>query len=422
MPDAIPGLKNRPQTHPSQGERSGSTATPAGSETGSKPVRLASIDALRGFDMFWIIGGGALVQAVIKLFADPLPALIDQQMKHVPWEGFTAWDLIMPLFLFLAGTSMPFSFARRLDTGQSKARLYAKVLQRVAVLWILGMIAQGRLLDFDLSKLRLFSNTLQAIAVGYLIAAIALIHLSRWGQLVLTAILLATFWAVMLCVPFGGNPAGLMDEKVNLALYIDQIILGRFCDPKTTYAWILPGLGNGATVLLGAMAGHLLRSTWSAGMKFLWLLLVGLLCLLLGWAMAGGPVEMLSRTSLQETAGAWLKRWSDIRFPIIKHLWTSSMVLWAAGWSYLLLALFFLVIDVWGLRRWAMPFTVIGMNAILAYMLTHPFNVGNVSAQYVAGLAKHLDRGGPTLTAAASFAVVWGILYYLYRNRHYLRV
>lgn len=386
-------------------------------------VRLTSIDALRGFDMFWIVGGGVLVKAIIKLFANPLPAVVEQQMGHVPWEGFTAWDLIMPLFLFLAGTSMPFSFARRLESGQSKARLYAKIFQRVAVLWVLGMIAQGHLLDFDCSKLRLFSNTLQAIAVGYLIAAVAMIHLARWAQVLFTAVLLGAFWAIMLCVPFAGNPAGLLEEKTNLALYIDHAILGRFCDANTTYAWILPGLGNGATVLLGAMAGHLLRSRWSAGMKFVWLVLVGLACLVLGWAMAGGPVQVLTQGAPQEAANEWLRRWWTIRFPIIKHLWTSSMVLWAAGWSYLLMALFFLVIDVWGLKRWAFPLTVIGTNAILAYMLTHPYNVGAVSGQYVTGLAKLLGTtGGPLLQALASFALIWIILYYLYRNRHFLRV
>lgn len=404
----------------SQLETAAKSETPRGPAVQSN--RLASIDALRGFDMFWIIGGGALVKAVIRLFADPLPAAVQEQMSHVPWEGFTAWDLIMPLFLFLVGTSMPFSFARRLESGRGKAGIYVKVFRRVVILWVLGMIAQGHLLDFDWSTLRLFSNTLQAIAVGYLIAAVAILHLPRWGQLLATAMLLAAFWAVMLCVPFAGNSAGILEEKTNLALYIDHLILGRFCVPDSTYAWILPGLGNGATVLLGVMAGHLLRSGWSAGMKVAWLVLAGLACLALGWAMAGGPVLVLSQGLPREAASGWMRWWWSIRFPIIKHLWTSSMVLYAAGWSYLLLALFYLVIDVCGLRRWATLFTVIGMNAILAYMLTHPFNVGAVTGQYVAGLAKLLGPGGPVLNAFASFALIWLILYYLYRNRHYLRV
>lgn len=387
-----------------------------------QPVRLTSIDALRGFDMFWIIGGGGLVKAAIQLFAKPLPEVVQQQMGHATWEGFTAWDLIMPLFLFIVGTSMPFSFARRLEAGHSKARLYAKVFERVAVLWILGMIAQGRLLDFELSKLQLFSNTLQSIAVGYLIAAVALIHLPRWGQLVLAIVLLAAFWALMIGVPFSGHPAGTLDPQANLALFIDQVILGSFRDPKTTYAWILPGLANGATVLLGVLSGHLLRSTWSRAMKFVWLVVAGLACLLLGWVVAGGPVPLLTRDMTTEAIPAWLATWQKIRFPIIKHIWSSSMVLWAAGWSFLLLAVFYLMIDVWGLRRWAFPFVVIGMNAILAYMLTHPHNVGSIAAPYVAGLAKHLGAAGAGLSVLASFAVVWLILYYLYRNRHFLRV
>ena len=387
------------------------------------PVRLASIDALRGFDMFWIIGGSGLVQAAIKLLADPIPPVVAEQMRHVPWEGFTAWDLIMPLFLFVVGASMPFSFGRRIEAGASKSRLYAKIFQRVAVLWLFGMIAQGNLLAFDLSKLQLFSNTLQSIAVGYLIAAVTLIHCPRWGQLTVTVGLLAAYWALMIYAPFPGYAAGTMEEKANLALYIDQVLLGSFRSPDTTYAWILPGLANGATVLLGALGGHLLRSSWSAAMKVFWLTVAGVVCLALGWAVAGKPVEWLSSgVATHEAAGQFLRSWWSVRFPIIKHIWSSSMVLWAAGWSYLLLSLFYLVIDVWGWRRWAFPFIVIGMNAILAYMLTHPHHVGAVSGQYVAGLAKHLGRGGPFVTSLASFALVWGMLYYLYRNRHFLRV
>lgn len=386
------------------------------------PTRLMSIDAVRGFDMFWIIGGGGLIQAAIRLFANPLPAAIQTQMGHVNWEGFTAWDLIMPLFLFIVGTSMPFSFTRRIEAGHRKFDIYAKVFRRVVVLWVLGMIAQGNLLAFDLAKLQVFSNTLQSIAVGYLIAAVALIHLPRWGQALTMVGLLAVFWAIMVAVPFNGQPAGLMEEKTNLALYIDEVLLRSFRNPATTYAWILPGLGNGATVLLGVLSGHLLRSSWSAALKVVWLVLAGAACLATGWIVAGGPARWLSPDAPAEVENHLLQLLWSVRFPIIKHLWTSSMVLWAAGWSYLLLALFYLVIDVLGWRRWALPFVVIGMNAILAYMLTHPFNVGAVSGQYVAGLASHLGRGGPLLGSAASFGLVWVILYYLYRNRHFLRV
>ena len=140
--------------------------------------RLVSLDALRGFDMFWIVGGHAIATGLGKsLNSEWFNRHILPQIQHVPWEGFTAWDLIMPLFLFMVGAAMPFSFAKRLAQGESKGRLFLHVLYRVVILWVLGMIAQGRLLEYDISQLQLYSNTLQAIAAGYLIASILLLTL-----------------------------------------------------------------------------------------------------------------------------------------------------------------------------------------------------------------------------------------------------
>ena len=146
---------------------------------------FSRFDALCGFDMFWIAGGGPVFVALVGLLLYPFPdywrepitGFIQTQMKHVPWEGFSAWDLIMPLFLFIVGTAMPFSIGRRIEAGQSKAAIYRKVFIRVAILWILGMVSQGNLLTADPALFRFFSNTLQAIAVGYLAASVALLHL-----------------------------------------------------------------------------------------------------------------------------------------------------------------------------------------------------------------------------------------------------
>ena len=164
--------------------------------------RLVSLDALRGFDMFWIIGGGWILGGLARgLDSMWFDEVVMPHTKHVPWEGFVAWDLIMPLFLFMVGTAMPFSFAKRLSRGQSRARLYLHIVFRVIILWILGMIAQGRLLEYDLSKLRLYSNTLQAIAAGYLIASILLLNLKVRGQAIATVALLLLYWALLALVP-----------------------------------------------------------------------------------------------------------------------------------------------------------------------------------------------------------------------------
>ena len=190
--------------------------------------------------MFWIIGGLQVLTALLHLFS-PTPAWLKAQIEHTRWEGFTAWDLIMPLFLFIVGTAMPYSFARRIEVGQSTWALYRKVLSRTAILFVLGMAAQGHLLDADLSQLHIYCNTLQAIACGYLIASIAMFHLRVFGQILLAVLLLAGYWLLILLVPVPGHGAGLWEEKVNLAMYIDEMVLGRFRD-GTSYTWILSGM------------------------------------------------------------------------------------------------------------------------------------------------------------------------------------
>ncbi len=170
--------------------------------------RIVAIDALRGFDMFWIAGGRELLLAFVAIFKNPAPHWLNQQLEHVKWEGFTAWDLIMPLFLFVVGAAMPFSFARRIEEGQSKRQLYAKLFRRTVVLFVLGMAVQGHLLDFKLSTLHVFANTLQAIAVGYLIAGIVMLNVGVVGQIAFTALMLVGFWLALMFVPLGEHGAG----------------------------------------------------------------------------------------------------------------------------------------------------------------------------------------------------------------------
>jgi predicted acyltransferase len=359
--------------------------------------RVMAIDALRGFDMFWIIGGGEVVHAILRLWRDPLPEAVEYHFQHPAWIGFSAWDLIMPLFLFLVGTSMPFSFAKRIERGQTKARLYRKILTRCLILWVLGMAIQGHLLEYRLSTLEVFSNTLQSIAVGYLVAALVLLHLPRFGPVFVTAALLGLYALVLKMVPAPGQVAGLLEPRANVARYLDQLVLGHFRNPELTYAWVLASLGFAATVLLGVIAGQILRLRTSGLVKVLALALFGGACLALGW-------------------------WWSTRLPIIKHLFTSSMVLWAAGWSFLLLALFYLLIDVLGLRRWSLFFVVIGTNAIAAYAATHLFQFHHVSDVLVKNLIGPAGRYGSLLDASSTFAVVWLILLYLYRKRTFLRV
>jgi predicted acyltransferase len=290
---------------------------------------------------------------------------------------------------------MPFSFAKRIEAG-GKAKVYLKIVRRVILLWIFGMIAQGNLLKADMSVLRLYSNTLQSIASGYLVAAILLLNVSIRTQFLVMVGLLVGYWLLMAFVPFPGGVAGMIEPTMNLARYIDDIVLGRF-DDGSTYTWVLSSMGFAATVLLGVMAGHLLRSNKDQRTKARWLVAGGICCLAVGLV------------------------WGQF-FPVIKHIWSSSMVLWAGGWSILLLALFYYLIDVLGWRRWSFFFVVIGMNAIVAYMAPRIIPFGTIGDNLVAGLAKHLGMFGGLVKALAGFMALWLMLWYMQRKKTFLKV
>ena len=406
--------------------------------------RIVAIDALRGFDMFWIVGGGSVVVALVTIFSVLLPAAwvesletaidwtaLKQQMNHMDWVGFSAEDLIMPLFLFVVGAAMPFSLSRRLEAGKSKWAIYWRVLRRVVVLWVFGMIVQGNLLRCDVwapqladppakCSLYFFSNTLQAIAVGYLVASIALIHLPKLWQGILAGVLVLGYWAILQFVPVPGGVAGVIEPGNNLGAWVDEKVIGRFGYGEN-YTWILGCIGFAATTLLGVFAGHLLRSPRRGLLKVLWLTLFGIGGLGLGLLWHGH--FRLGDWHVNLPEGPW-------QCLINKHIWSSSMVLYAAGWSYLLLAGFYLVTDVMRLRRPAFFFTVIGSNAILAYMVWPnliPFN--RVAEYLIGGLVKLYSSYGGTAAIVAksclpllSFALLWLLLLYLYRKGTYLRV
>jgi len=369
--------------------------------------RVMSIDALRGFDMFWIIGGWYIFDGLHKALNNTTTGFIMKQLKHVEWEDFVFEDLIMPLFLFIVGVVMPFSFNKRLERGDSKWKLYVHVLMRSIILFILGMMAQGDLLKLDPSKLKIFCNTLQAIAAGYLISAIIILNMRLRWQIVTTVLLLLLFWALMMLVPFPGRVADRLNQDANLAAYIDWYILGPF-DDGLNYTWILSSMTFACTVMLGVFAGHLLSSKIDNYRKVYILAALGIGTLVIGslW-------------------GGWffgIGKFYFGLFPIIKRLWTSSFVIFAAGLSYILLAAFYLVIDVWGLKKWAYGFVVIGTNAIFVYMLTHLINFRSVVPGFVGGLDRFAGPWKDFIHAVAGFALVWLILFWMYRKKTFIKV
>lgn len=378
-------------------EENGRDTAPNGPAGGleTPPPRLLSLDALRGFTMFWITGGREFVLAAAACWWPHHFDAIETHLTHPRWEGFVVWDMVMPVFLFVVGVSMPMALAKRIVPGQSLGPTYRRIARRVVVLWILGIIVQQ--IRYNPPVPELYSNTLQAIAVGYLVASLALLHLRLAGQIVLFIALTVGYWALMTFVPYNGNPGGTLQQYNNFAWYIDQLVLDVF-HRHHSFTWIVSSLGFSASVLLGALAGRLMQSRLTAAKRLGSLVAIGVVCLAVGWF------------------------WS-YSIPLNRHLWTSSMVLWAGGWSFLLLAAFHAVIDLGGFRRWAFPFIVIGANALLAYVLDPAFErIGKNIAWFV-----HQNGWESTkplldlLGATCEIATLWLLLWWLYRRHLHFR-
>lgn len=362
---------------------------------GTKSERLMSLDVLRGFDMFWIIGGADIFRGLAKLTDRPTAGKLLEQLEHVRWEGLHFYDVIWPLFMFIMGAAMPFSLAKRRSQGATERSMILHAVKRALILFVLGMIAQGNLLAFDLSKFHPCYSVLHGIAAGYLIAMIVILKVKPARHLAVTAGFLLLYWAILMLVPVPGVGAGVLTPQGNVATYVDQLILGRLHYGENT--WFLSYLGFASSVLLGVLAGQVLMSRRPAKERVLILASAGVVCLALGLV------------------------WS-LSLPTIKLLWTSSYVLLAGGLSFVLLAIFYLLVDVLRYRRWAFGFMVIGMNSIVAYMAMMLFDFRQIGNIFVGSLLPRLGRWDLLVESAAAFGSEWLILYWLHRKKTFVKV
>jgi predicted acyltransferase len=359
--------------------------------------RLVSLDALRGFDMFWIMGGEGIVNAAAALTGWSWLVWLSGQLEHPEWNGFALYDLIFPLFLFIAGVAMPLSFEKRLRRGDSKLSLYQHVIVRGLLLVLLGMIYNG-LLKFNWPDTRL-PSVLGRIGLAYLFAGLIVLNTRVRGQIVWFVGLLVGYWAALKFIPVPGYVAGDLSPGHTLTDYVDRLLIPGHLykgdrDPEGLLATI-PAIG---TALAGAITGQFLKNPrYSGHKKTLVMIAAGLACLGL--------------------ASLW-----NLDFPINKNLWSSSFVLRCAGYSLLLLSLFYLVIDVWRFRWWTLPLVVIGSNSILIYMAPKLIDFDYASNFLFGGALRHTGAYQPLLLAIAVVTVKWLLLYLLYRKRIFLRV
>lgn len=366
--------------------------------------RLESLDALRGFDMFFIMGGAGLIVAISRFFPDnAVWQVVAQHMEHVPWDGLLHHDTIFPLFLFIAGVSFPFSFASQKAKGKSMGAIYRKIIVRGLMLVFLGLVCNG-LLKLHFEDLR-WCSVLGRIGLAWMFAALLFCSVKDICKLVVIMVLiLVGYWLVSAFIPSplagGADP---LSKEGNLACYIDATLLGKHSyrenyDPEGLLS-TLPAI---CTALLGMFSGAWLK--WNKegltpGKKFLGLFAAGIVMGFIGWA------------------------WNMI-YPINKALWSSSFVCAVAGYSLLMLSLFYLIIDVWGLKKWDFFFKVIGMNSIAIFMIPRFISLSDTSHRLFdgfIGLCPDEDIQG-LLTRIAAFFVSWMFLYFLYRQKIFLRV
>ncbi|MBQ8889149.1 MAG: DUF5009 domain-containing protein [Bacteroidaceae bacterium] len=373
------------------------------------PQRLESLDVLRGFDLFLLVGLEMAMHHLSAAVNTPEFHSFMWCFTHVDWEGFSTWDLVMPLFMFMSGITIPFALSHYKE-AKDKSLIYKRIFKRVILLWIFGMMCQGNLLALDPDRIYLYSNTLQSIAMGYLISSLLFLHTSIRTQIITAIVLLLGFWGVMELITVNGYGGGNYTPEGNLAEWIEREVLGRFRDGASVvngetvfpdwyrYTWILSSFNFGVTILTGVFAGYILKDkSLLPTKKLAYLLIIGSFMIAIGWIW-----------------GNW--------HPVIKKLWTSSMVLVSSGYCFLLMALFYYIIDYKGYRKHTEWLKVYGMNSIAAYMLAMCVNFSCIGHSLFHGLEQYMGAYYQVLITLCNAAIVYGILWCMYKKQLFLRV
>ena len=365
----------------------------------NKPVanRLQSLDALRGFDMFWIMGGRYIFLGLATLTGLPFFEAIAGQMRHVAWHGFAFYDMIFPLFLFIAGISFPFSLSKRMSVNSNRGKIYYHIIRRGLLLVLLGIIYNNGV-NFDFRNLA-YSSVLGIIGLSWMFSALIYLNTNLTFRIFWFSGLLLLYWlSLALFQVYHPDVNGFFPPDNNLTDFINRAVMpGKFGNSEQLYT-LLPATG---TALLGMFTGEYIQSGFFKARpvkKVMWMILAGIILIIIG------------------------KTW-DIVFPINKHLWTSSYVCFVGGLSVLLFAFFYLVIEIWQYKKWAFVFIVIGLNPITIYFgrriidfkYTGHFFFDGISALLPESWTQMIDGIGLT-------AVCWVFLYILYKKKIFIKV
>ena len=362
--------------------------------------RLESLDALRGFDMVWIIGLASVVRGFCRMFPGGQDWWFERQFHHVPWDGLAFYDTIFPLFIFIAGVSFPFSYARQLERGHTPLKVHLNIFRRAVLLILLGMVYNG-LLAFSFDGFR-YASVLGKIGIAWAVAALVYVHLGIRARAAVLAGLLVGYWALLHCVaPDAPAGAGSFSLEGCLPGYLDRIGFtpGRlYCkgllEPSGT---VVSSLGSSASAMMGMFAGDVLRGrSLTQGRKTVCLAAAGLAALVAGLLVS-------------------------IDCPIVKNLWTPSFSLVVGGYSFMMLALFYWIIDVRGWRRWCVFFEIVGLNSITIYMLSRIVDYKSMSHFLFGGVASWFPDAA-FVESLGVFVLCWLTCWFLHRHKVYLKI
>jgi len=364
-----------------------------------KPSRLASIDALRGFDMLMIAGGGTFIQLLGGKTGLRWVDAVADQFEHPAWHGFAFYDFIFPLFIFLAGTSLPFSLNSGLAKGYSKNSLLRKVFKRMLILICLGILYKNAPLDpFDPAHIR-YGSVLGRIGLASFVAAILYLHFSPTQRLFLALGTLVLYYLALALIPVPGYGPGDFSFEGNLVGWFDRHFMpGRLLQKTYDELALLTQFPAACLAIFGTLAGDALLVDSTASRKIRRLLILGLVGVVAGLL------------------------WNFI-FPINKHLWSSSFILLTSGLAFLLLAAFYWIIDVKGFKSWAFFFRVIGMNSLVMYLAYRFIDFDRSSYLLFSGLYEHTAATWhPVFNALGGLLIAWLLLYFLWRKKVFVKV
>ena len=397
------------------------------------PPRLMSLDALRGFDMFWIMGGESLAAALGKISNDPVTHTLATQLEHVEWAGFHFYDLIFPLFVFIMGVSIVFSINRTLDQHGMGGAM-KRIFTRFAIMFAVALFYSGGFTN-AWPEIRLL-GVLNRIALCYLGGALLYCLLrDKWRSIAAVAGgLLVGYWALMTFIPFPdlrpvnatgevvsqpmtatsvselnwnttNKLTGVFEPGLNLAHYIDAKYLpGKLWDKTWDPEGLLSTLPAIASCLLGILAGLLLKNQSTNDRRKVTVLLVA------------GAISVVA-------GFAW-----GAQFPVIKKVWSSSFVLVTAGYSAILLGVFYQVIDVWKKQKWCQVFVWYGMNPITVYLADNIISFKRVATRFLGTDVKaffdtQITSGfGDLMLAFGEIGIGLCIVWFLYQRRIFIRI